>query len=78
MMTKQAVTYDSSKEVVFVGGRALVCPIDHPDQENVTNTKEVITSRVIRIMTNGEFETLNTIYIPSVCKELFVEYPNAG
>jgi hypothetical protein len=71
MMTKKVVTYDSSKKVVFVCGRALVWPIDHPDQENVTNTKEVITSRVVRAMTDGEFETLNTIYIPSVRQNFF-------
>lgn len=63
-MTKTVVTYDASKRVHFIGQIALCTPIDHPATRRVTNTKEVMTSRVVRKMVNGEFETQNTIYIP--------------
>ena len=46
---------------------ALVFPIDHPDSDNVSNKKEVITSKVVSVVKDGnvvvEFETLNTKYV---------------
>jgi hypothetical protein len=46
---------------------AMVFPIDHPDGENVSNKKEVITSKVVSVTKDGdtvvEFETLNTKYV---------------
>lgn len=62
-MTKTVVTYDASKGVHFIGNVALCTPIDHPS-DRVNNTKEVLTTRIVRKMVNGEFETQNTIYIP--------------
>lgn len=46
---------------------AMVFPIDHPDSDNVSNKKEVMTSQVISVVKDGnvvvEFETLNTKYV---------------
>lgn len=36
-------------------------PINHPSL-SVSNTRPIITSLVIRVGSNGEFETENTIY----------------
>ena len=64
-MNKKVVHYTSVFREPVVGQSAIVTPIDHPDTENVSNTKPVFTSQVVRVRAypdNGEFETLNTIY----------------
>jgi hypothetical protein len=64
-----------SKPVVFyrtdlpyyikLGESAFVHPVNHPDKENVSNTKHVRTSEVIAFTPlEGGFETLNTLYRP--------------
>jgi hypothetical protein len=64
-MSKKIVHYKSDKLSYFIeGASALVHTVDHPG-ETVSNTKAVLTSVVIRVdHSNGEFETLNTIYRP--------------
>jgi len=46
---------------------ALVYPIDHPDSTNVSNRKQIITSKVLSVTYENhqviKFETKNTIYI---------------
>jgi hypothetical protein len=46
---------------------ALVSPVNHPDSTNVSNTKQVITSKVLSVIQENnqvvEFETENTVYI---------------
>lgn len=50
---------------INLGQRAIVYPIDHPDSENVSNKTWVLTSKVIwHDSESGDFETLNTKYIP--------------
>ena len=59
---KPVVHYLHSEDnFIKVGKAAMVQPIDHPDKENVSNTKMVITSRVVKLLPKG-FETENTIY----------------
>lgn len=65
MSNKPVVLYDASIEYhVKIGSRALVHPLNHPS-ELVSNTTYILTSNVVRIGENGEFETENTIYRPS-------------
>jgi hypothetical protein len=48
-------------------GRAVVEPVDHPGHGGlVSNTKPVLTSPVVAIYDNGEFETENTYYAPEI------------
>lgn len=61
----------SKKIVRYVGtpsprGRCVcLTPIDHPDSENVSNTRPVLTSPlVLWDKTTGVIETLNTVYVP--------------
>lgn len=64
---KPVVHYDSSKPgAAFpkVGSPCYVWPVDHPDKTHVSNTKMVKTSQVVAVHKNGEFETLNTRYVP--------------
>jgi hypothetical protein len=46
---------------------AIVFPVDHPDSTNVSNTKDVRTSKVLKVQyeqeTVVEFETENTLYV---------------
>ena len=61
---KPTVHYDASKSsFITVGAPASVFPLDHPSP-HVRNTREAITSRVIRKEDDGTFETQNTIYVP--------------
>lgn len=63
-MDKPTVTYDNSYEYtqIEVGYCAYVWPVDHP---NCSNTKVVMTSEVQSYdAESGEFETMNTKYIP--------------
>lgn len=64
-MSKKIVHYNRSRyKNIVLGHSAIVFPIDHPDTEQVSNTREVITSRVIKMFPDGSFETLNTMYKP--------------
>lgn len=64
-MNKQQVHYHRNKfKHIVLGHSAIVFPIDHPDTEQVSNAREVVTSRVIKIFPDGSFETLNTMYKP--------------
>jgi hypothetical protein len=65
-MNKRVVQFSRKAGVAILGNRALLFPIDHPDSENVSNTKYAITSEVLdkevyccRIIA---LETQNTIY----------------
>jgi len=61
---KRIVHYRLDKEHrISIGRPALIYPIDH-SSPYVTNTKAVITSTVIVVRPDGEFETMNTIYRP--------------
>lgn len=66
-MTKQVVKYDPKEsKFIKIGYAAEVTPIDHPDEENVSNFLPVTTSTVIAYdETTGEFETRNTLYKPA-------------
>jgi hypothetical protein len=63
---KKTVHYDQSKGAfnIVMGSSAVVFPTDHPDSERVSNTTHVRTSAVVAIRANGEFETMNTVYVP--------------
>jgi hypothetical protein len=65
-MNKRIVQFSRRAGVTILGNRAFLKPIDHPDSDNVSNLKYVITSEVIdkevyccRIIA---LETVNTIY----------------
>ena len=58
---KPVVRYKIAYGKISVGTPAIVFPIDHPS-ELVSNTNPALTSTVIRVGENGEFETKNTIY----------------
>jgi len=62
---KLLVQYDPLKNVfIKVGERAVICPIDHQSRY-VCNYLPVITTKVISYdVVTGEFETMNTRYIP--------------
>lgn len=62
---KPVVRYLKNKsQFISVGMGATVQPIDHPS-ELVSNTSWIITSKVISYnIKTGEFETLNTKYVP--------------
>jgi hypothetical protein len=46
---------------------AIVFPVDHPDSTHVSNTKDVRTSKVLKLQyeqeTIVEFETESTLYV---------------
>ena len=64
-MSKPIVRYKLPiPECLEVGSRVVVEPIDHPGPY-VSNTKPVITSRVVAIQGCGVFATENTIYQPA-------------
>ena len=64
---KKEVTYDYSKGVMqHPSGGVLLWPIDHPDEEYVSNQSYVLTSRVSYLdLESGTIETDNTIYHPN-------------
>ena len=69
-MSKRIVEYDPTYPVeIFVGIGALVKPINHPDKENVSNEKMVLTSPVVAHDGGDCFETQNSIYVPHVKKK---------
>lgn len=63
---KKVVHYKGGTQVIGNGGHfAMLHPVDHPDSERVSNTKLVMTSKVVRYdKRSGTIETENTIYIP--------------
>ena len=65
---KKVVQYTVSPYTsIVVGQRALVIPVDHPDTVKVTNGVHAFTSEVIAYNSEtGEFETLNSRYLPAV------------
>lgn len=61
MNVKKRVNYVAGS-AIFVGNRAVLIPIDHPD---VSNSGEVVTSPVVSYDNHPPIiETHNTIYIP--------------
>lgn len=61
---KKIVEYSyCNTNTVVVGQRAEVVPVNHPDTFNVTNGYGALTSRVVSIGAEGQFETLNSIYV---------------
>ena len=66
-MNKPIVQFSRKAGVTILGKRAMLKPIDHPDSENVSNTKHVITSAVVRKEVTCcriiALETENTIYM---------------
>ena len=61
-MPKKIVHYDDTKDVSLHKGKsAWIYPVDHPD---LSNKKLAVTSVVLSVKANGEFETMNTIYRP--------------
>ena len=70
-MNKPIVQFSRKAGVVilssFVNDTALLTPIDHPDSVNVSNKKQVITSRILRKEVTCcriiALETENTIYM---------------
>jgi hypothetical protein len=65
-MTKKTVHYYPHKyDNIFPDTSAfVVCVVDHPDVQRVSNTMPVNTSKVLFIRGDGYFETVNTIYVP--------------
>lgn len=65
MRTKPVVYYKGGYAIFC--GRAVLHPLDHPDTVNVSNTKQVITSRVLsHDPVSGRVETQNSVYIPQL------------
>lgn len=64
---KPVVFYDyESCLPVSVGMPALLRPYNHPDTENVSNTRMVQTSVVVAYDDlEGRIETMNTVYLPA-------------
>lgn len=64
--SKPVVYYRTDKEFhIKLNQRAVVWPVNHPDKEHVSNTREVLTSPVVQFNPiEGGFETMNTIYRP--------------
>lgn len=46
-----------------VGRGTYILPHNHPAEDRVSNTGPAITSPVIWVGDNGDFETKNTIYV---------------
>lgn len=66
-MNKPVVQFSRKAGVVILpGNAAFLLPLNHPDSANVSNTKHVITSYVVRKEVSCcrivELETENTIY----------------
>jgi hypothetical protein len=65
IMEKKIVHYDKKKGVSPIMNRMILFPIDHPDNERVSNTQEAVTSTVVSWdEESGRIETQNTIYLP--------------
>lgn len=62
-MSKPIVDFVDGPTYLTIGGCAIVRPINHPNPNGlVSNTKNVVTSRVVKKYDNGDFETENTYY----------------
>ena len=60
---KKVVHYKNTP--IIVNGHAFLWPVDHPDGDNVSNTKQVRTSLIVSYdKVSGEIETQNTVYLP--------------
>lgn len=65
-MFKKVVRYSQVIGPIEVGYSVLVVPVDHPDEENVSNNVPASTSRVVSYNEETEeFETMNTFYTPA-------------
>lgn len=68
MTAKKVVHYKPGTQIIHGFGDhkiATLHPVDHPDSERVSNTKNVRTSFVLAYdEPSGTIETENTIYIP--------------
>lgn len=63
MSIKKVVHYVGTPTIV--GNRAILTPVDHPDEENVSNYRPATTSSIVRHdLVTGVIETQNTIYQP--------------
>lgn len=56
--------HDSITGIIKVGKSAMIKPIDH-SSPYVSNTQHVYTSTVVKVNTDGSFETQNTLYVPT-------------
>ena len=65
---KKTVYYKPRSDDIIDNLFACVYPINHTS-DVVSNTRQVITSRVIRKEINGIFETENSIYVPIQLQE---------
>ena len=68
-MEKKVVHYRKGSVTwpVLLGSSTYLFPLDHPDTENVSNTRLVRTSKVIAVAQDtGRIETLNTVYLPEL------------
>jgi len=62
-MIKKVVHYVGTPTIV--GNRVILTPVDHPDEENVSNFRPATTSCIIRCDSKtGVIETQNTVYQP--------------
>jgi hypothetical protein len=67
---KKVVHFDAKAGVDFVAGHAIVHrPLDHTSPY-VSNNHQAYTSDVVKRNEDGSFETLNSIYVPTVVPEL--------
>ena len=66
---KPVVKYrPSPSDFIEVGHSAYIHPINHPDTRLVTNNKFVLTSMVEAKFSDGQFETMNTLYQPDTAQ----------
>jgi len=56
--------HDSIVGSLKVGKSAMIKPIDH-SSPYVSNTQHVYTSAIVKVNTDGSFETQNTLYVPT-------------
>ena len=59
---KPTVHYTNCLGILEIGQSAIITPVDHPDSANVSNKKYALTSQIVSIGEDGEFETVNTSY----------------
>ena len=65
MTSKKVVQYDRTKGIEFLGTRALLYPLNHPDSARVSNTTSTLTSaRVNFYPDTGVLETEYSENVP--------------
>lgn len=64
MSEKKVVQYRAKLGLFCVGHPAIVWPTNHYNSELVSNTKPVVTSKVVEVLDDGVFVTENTRYEP--------------